>query len=912
MTRFRNSITVFGVVALLVVSAVAPMLSLGVGTAAATGSPGGMVGVPDSNVQDIRSDGIERTVTESDLEGAVVVSDHAATTEVSLVSAAQANEVARGASPSDVAFEAVCGSPAAGKNPVLDCDQSMALVISDEQHHDGRRVAVRTSVVREALGYVPESLTVANNETGEQWRAPARVEGEWLVASVEHFSSNAVTFGGTVELDGSPATDGAQYQYELQNLSAASDPQGTLTGVKTTEHESVSKSGVRQDGSITVQTAGTQAPTNGEVELSNLRKDYKETHGNRARLSPGGSTSWTEDVSEQDSVDKIVGHVAGNGNNDIDSEVEAYVDGTYIGTATVAAKSSIQTVTWDSSSVNLSDKDSVTIKFVETSNAEYQLTFLDDDPVDGEPYIELHGNAPSEVTVSHGGTSETVAPPATVDVSLELGEETVSVSPDWGTVDATVSWTEISESEDVAVELNGEEIGSATSLADGETANFSASTTVLQNGTNTINISVGDGSLSTDAPTPEVGFSYSHSAQFDQSTDYVGEKFTERYNVSRAWNAPTTNATLAIPFDGHVVAMRSLTVYQNGTEVPPSWSRFRENSTTLEVGFGNVDPGTTTRVVANGSKVETAGLTLQVLEPSAPGERLESRIELSNVGSDANIDVGPTVEGQRIHHLTEESWTASEYVVLDTTGAQKLYVPEASEGSTATVTYVDTSANATKGDVRISVEETGSSPQFRVRPGPGGGGDTVEFTYYQTTTGTTYYLKALEGGEWTLVDSAVAQSPVTLSASDSDQVLSIFEGSAASNTNPDNPRDSETEGSGTGGISLGSSLFVVLAVVLLALSWFVSQEYGSGRISTRTFLYLSAGVIVVFGLELLSGSLVQGLISVLASFFGGATEAWPLIVLVGGGLAYYYLQLRDTEAQTPDEQTTVQVLGREK
>lgn len=196
---------------------------------------------------------------------------------------------------------------------------------------------------------------------------------------------------------------------------------------------------------------------------------------------------------------------------------------------------------------------------------------------------------------------------------------------------------------------------------------------------------------------------------------------------------------------------------------------------------------------------------------------------------------------------------------------------------------------------------------MQLKPGPGGPGSTVTLTHYATQSGTTYYLKAINGDSTSLLDSEVAQSPVTLEAGDDVGLVGIYAGSSGLRDSGDgNDGDDEKTGSGTGASTVGSSLFVVLAVVLLTVAWFASQRWGSGSISTRTYLLLAAAIILVFGLEIVSAvSLVGGVIEVLASFFAGASRAWPLIILVGGGLLYYWLSMRNAESKTPEKVTNV-------
>lgn len=265
-----RSLSTIAVALLLAVSLAAG--TGGITTAAAsTSAPSGMVGVPTSNLDDLRHSQAPRNVSAADLEGAVYVSAHASTTEVALVTTEQANRVAEGANPADVAGERVCSNPSASKNPVMGCDQRMALVVSDDTHHSGREVAIKVSVVKAALGHVPETLAVANNETGETMRAATRVQDGWLIAEIPHFSSNSVTWDGEVNITGT-YTNQSQVSYELKDLDGASDISTEATGTVALEWDNETKQDQTLGTSQTVNVGGDLDPhgpsVNGLPELT--------------------------------------------------------------------------------------------------------------------------------------------------------------------------------------------------------------------------------------------------------------------------------------------------------------------------------------------------------------------------------------------------------------------------------------------------------------------------------------------------------------------------------------------------------------------------------------------------------------------------------------------------------------------
>lgn len=78
--------------------------------------------------------------------------------------------------------------------------------------------------------------------------------------------------------------------------------------------------------------------------------------------------------------------------------------------------------------------------------------------------------------------------------------------------------------------------------------------------------------------------------------------------------------------------------------------------------------------------------------------------------------------------------------------------------------------------------------------------------------------------------------------------------------------------------------------MLLTGVWFVSQRWGEERISTRLYLGLSAGVVLIFGTEIVSSTSVFGTVAGgIAQGFAGLAAAWPLAILAGSGIVVYYL-----------------------
>lgn len=274
---------------LLVASVVAGAVPAGAFDAG--GPPGGMVAIDSSNVEDIRA--IDGNISEADLEGAIYTSDHAATTEVSIVTEEQAQVVAQGAGPSAVANERVCSTPAGDQSAAIDCQTEMSLVISDDQHHEGRQIALRADVIRAALGEVPSSVTIANNETGEEWTYSLDVEDGWVVANINHFSSNSVTWAGEVNIQGNPATDGTQYQYNLTDTDSVDNYTIDVTGRDSTETESVSASGLSNGDTLALDVAGNDPATSASVTFTG--EGFNRWNNFTGTAAPADSSSINSD-----------------------------------------------------------------------------------------------------------------------------------------------------------------------------------------------------------------------------------------------------------------------------------------------------------------------------------------------------------------------------------------------------------------------------------------------------------------------------------------------------------------------------------------------------------------------------------------------------------------------------------------
>jgi hypothetical protein len=1021
----RDRTRSLALVVLLLVSTLAGVVS----PVAAGGPPSGMVAVSSTNIEDIRPSGVEVDVTAADLDGAVYVSDYAATTEVDIVTSDQASEVAKGASPSDVAHEAVCSSPAAGKNPRFDCaqDSSLALVISDEVQHDGREVAVRVDVLEKALGYVPEQLVISNNETGETWQSPATVRDGWLVADVEHFSSNAVSFEGTVSVNANPAQDGDSFSYELRDLDAASDPQGTLTGVEATEWDNVSASGLGDGDTLSVDPAGhkVRGPAAGDPKVVLVGEGFSRDETATGTVAPSGTTALHIDGNldpngpsangeptievtanrltdtEYDTYDDVsyfvnegygpyehgfrnppdsitgfsvntqsnqgltinvranvgelpdgVGQegtlvlenydtsnglnnvqfdqpVDTSGANRVTLEIEVvsgtgYVeanrdkteDYTFFGedgndytmaidVSLLSDPQNVQASADDGTSVsfgNMADGETATKEFDVTEGAtqldvgadggqlDYTLTYTERGASE-DPALDLDGDGADEVSYAgilmDGETRSYAAP------SLDPSDDVATVSTANGsTVAAVVRLEEVVESSDQTVEVNGELVASHSgTLTEGETVNYSVSESVLQNGTNTVNVSVGDGSLSSDAPTPVVGLDYTHDAKSTHSVNYSAEALSVRYEVGKQFASDQSDLKMNISFANDVYAMRDVEKQvNNGDWTGVSSSDYRiTDANKLVVDVGDVSENDTVEVRANGSRVHTHNMSISVEEPTLAGNSLDSQIVIDSTGENPHMTVAGSGESKQFVYPTNESWDAPDgYAVIQANGQQDLYLPNAPDGGSVRVQTLPVEVAPNSGDVRVSVSEPRQEePQFYVEPGASSG-DTVEFTYLNANDDTKYLLYSKSNG--VVRDSGTANSPVTLTDDDSEERL-VFRVDDSGSSEPPTGDDFDFPPPSQFAKQTASSggnfpLVLLVSGLGIAVLWFARSRFsGAGGVKGLFGRALSSNVVL--------GSLVVAVVGVGAAVGGVSLPPGAgLLLLVTGVPLATYLGLR--------------------
>jgi len=580
-----------------------------------------------------------------------------------------------------------------------------------------------------------------------------------------------------------------------------------------------------------------------------------------------------------------------------DSMTFGGVSGSHLYASTIYSPSAyhILDISTASSPAFVASRDSVASHRIQEFDVGSSTAYIPDDQ--GISTLTLHQTASSVDVSADDGTSASFGSLESGDVvTKEFGVGLSATSLDWtgsgAALDYSLAMREHTETEDVTVEVNGNQTSHSGALSEGSTTSLTTDSTWLRQGTNRVNITLDDdGSLAASAPDPLVDIVYQHDADDVQNISYADERWTQRYNVSKTFASDRDNAVLDIPHTRNIVGMRHLEIRWDGggwTSLDPANYNLAGNDLTVDLAAAyssgsTIPSGTTVDVRSNASRVETTNVTIEVLEASQAGQPLASQIRIKSVSGTPEIGVGPTPAGDRIHHLADESWSnPSEYAIIDDTGSQTLHLPNAEAGSTATVRNVSTEVNVgtTGGDVRVSVLSAGSPPRFDVAPGPAGSGDNVTFVYHDTMGGEQYELYSASLQD--TLDKATANSPVYLDGSDENQVLEIRllgGGGGAAVVAP------AGSGSSTGPIPLVLVFVgVIVAIVAFVL---VGRRFGLDSRRQTILLVVGGGIVGLIGLEVVSdGSVVGSVGSTIGAAFAtpGGTIVAALAMFVGSFL----------------------------
>ncbi|WP_128478336.1 hypothetical protein [Halorussus pelagicus] len=869
-------------VGLLLASAVAPHLLAGTAAASATPDmPPGFVAIPDQNVEQGTPASDSFPFRASNMTGGdVLASDHAATTEFILTSPEDAEQTL---GPDATVAEGV---------------GNLAIVIRDDSVHDGRRIAINASEVRDEFGYLPDQIEGVH-EDGSRWSEPVTTSSGYIVVEIPKFSDNVITFTGEVSLSGNPATDGSSYQYQLQSLDSASDFDINLTGVETTAWSNESGS-LSPGDSASISVGGNLAPSGpagGEPELTvtgqqPIQRSNWGDDGQKA-INEGGNTTVATFSSPPSNLARasiqVESHIS-DGSSYFEGYAVTNGNWYYLGSVNFDGMGA---TTFSSSLSDVPTGEDV--QFVLSGTQSGSDIWVQD--------IEIRGPAPKNVDVAFsdgttaslgdfsGGETKTRA------VDLSAGVSSLDTSGSHGSLDWSLSAEERIETESPTVEVNGNETSYPGRLSVGETVSLSTDSAWLQSGENTVTVSTAAGS---------VGLDYSHSARDDQSVKYEGESWSERYNVSKTWGDMSENATLEIPFAGNVVSNRDLTVYINGTKTAPTWSHFKSNTTTLKVGLGDLSPGTTTRVVADGSKVRVRNGAIRVTDPTTEGNALNTTFEVVSRGEEFRIDVSGTASSEWVHYLADPSYqnASASARIADGGASQYVRVPNAPEGGSATVRTLDLRADP-QNDVVVSVADP-DEPRFRIRQGTVAG-DSVGLDYYGGESGASYDLVSESNGR--VEDPSVSGSPVAFSLdSDESNLLRIAVADSGGSSSDDG---------GGGTLPLETAKTVAsdpLANPLLVLGAGAVVILGVGLLARRRGVPIWAsggvlGLVFVVALESLAPRVLSGafarVVEELAAGLGGVSR----FLWLAGGLVGLWGVFRLVRKFTSPDRTILRIRG---
>ncbi len=533
------------------------------------------------------------------------------------------------------------------------------------------------------------------------------------------------------------------------------------------------------------------------------------------------------------------------------------------------------------------------------------------------PALDLDGDGTDEV--SHNGIledGETVSEP--VGLSTDDDSATVSTAGS-STVDAEIQLQERVKTRDPAIEINGHWTNHTGALAEGETAELETNTSWIQDGENRINVSVGDGTLSDDAPTPAVNLDYSHSAQVQESTEYVANGWEESYEVNHTFAGDREDATVTIPFSRTVHDIRHVETSVNGGE----WTELEsddyelENGTTLTVhpedtdGDPGFEAGDELAVRTAGYKVQVKNGEIEITDPTEPSDpTLDAGFRVDDIEQGFHLEVGDTYRGDRVHYTYDESWDADEETVLDSDGSQDIYLPDAVPGGTARVTTIPMEVGLDSGDVGIHVVDP-DDPELEIGPGRDDVGADVTYRWYSASGGTTYGLYSLSRTRY--VDKQeTGDSYVALVDDDSEETLVIQKPGGEDAGGGDGDGSSADGGGGswqTSGPDTTLQEFGVVAgwaALVVVLIGATGRSALSGR---RRWIIVASigGATGLFSLEVLRPGVVSNAIG------AGLEEIIPLAGLAGIGIVGYtvvsWWQARKEKASTPETQVDFEVGG---
>lgn len=896
----------------------------GAATAQSQGPPGGMIGIDTTNIH----------------VNGQAASGLANTDEYRVYSSAGADTLTVSY---DVEFTKnnnanACDVEAVGSNP--NCEVAgLSIDLTDNKKHDGRQIAIKKTVVDEASG--EPGVVHIEHESGDQYVEPVDTHGDYYVFEVDHFSTNTVTFSGETVIDAPAATNGSTYQYDISDADSIDNFSIDLTGVTATDDDTETASGLINGESMGINMAGDSEPTGQGITEPQLtitgtsgnESDYTGTADSALFAGHDGSQVFNSEIQIEASPAVIDGVWLHQSSADPDVPVEVDIiedegpdsdvtEGTeVIVNSQLPDETGWVYVPFDNSYSTSSTGSSVTIQFQSLSGTSGDSVslyhagdgsgkFQSDLGTHGTPSVKLQSPPRNVDITADSGQSVAVGDMSiggsqTSSIDLSLSSSQLDVSADGGGVDLELDYRERQTTQDPTVSVNGNEAGYTGTLSEGSTVSVTALEGWINTGTNKVDVTVG-GSTSEDAPTPQVGLDYRHDTTDDQSITYEANKWTERYNVSKTYGADTDAATLTIPFDGNVLSVSNIETRTNGgswTSVADSAYSF--DNTELTVTLGSMNAGDEVEVRTTGQKVVVIDGSITVTDPTTKGQSLDTGFRIDSWSDNAYISLAGTPDGERVHETYEESWSErGEFTEVTAAGYNRMYLPNAGTDSTARVRTTPLGLAVDSGEVEVEMISAQMPLEFSVSSGANID-DQVEYTYYNAQSGDTYILNSVTND--VVIDTAEANSPVTLVGSDSGQILEIvLDSDSTTSSDPASggfvmPID---DGSKTSLLNSPVVLMSAGIALLVALYYIQRRIFGETResvagIPTSGIFVVGAAIVTFVIVDIMSGNTLS------TGIASGIGEVAPMLAILASGLALYYLYKRFIKGQD----TTVVVRG---
>ena len=483
MTRKKSKIVATFMASLMVVSMVGAAFAPA--GAASTSGPEGMLALGDAQVHEDIPEGADVPIRADDLEGAIYASDHADTLSVTLTTPERADEHL-------------------GENANVLADDDVAIVLSDDEVHEGRDVAVDADVLEAGVGYLP-SVAYGTHSSGSEWHSEIGVESGVAIFEVPEFSSNSVTFSGGIELTGTEAASGTTYSYELENLDGVDDFEIDLEGARETEERSTSTT--TEDGTLDVEPRGTSDPSGGTLKLTGEKTSQPdevsglvEHNSDTETIEPDGNSdpenavltvSNFEDSDRSDAgdgTDSVVTGVddysgSGSRSHDIDVsdiltideightlDTAAYDGEGFDYTLSIEGETIADVEDFDGSGaeheldspMDVSDKNEVELEVTWSTDDQF-ITFSD------EHDLAVYSPGTEGANVNIDGSDYDFGAEGDTPVELSEGGSEVEAEVDAGGFEWSIEYDDVTVSEDPSITLGEEDLSHSGVLEEGET-----------------------------------------------------------------------------------------------------------------------------------------------------------------------------------------------------------------------------------------------------------------------------------------------------------------------------------------------------------------------------------------------------------------------------------------------------------